>query len=115
MQSKQENKGGVVASSINFNRHSGNVVHVIYMDLVLFRNSNSKIYEKPNIRETVGWILAENDEEIQIIWDQSLKQLPNEEIFPEDSGLTIPRHAILRIKSLIRRSSYRYSTEKSKK
>ena len=115
MQSKQENKGGVVASSINFNRHSGNLIHVIYMDLVLFRNSNHKLYGKPNIRETIGWILTENDEEIQIIWDQSLKRLPNEEISPEDSGLTIPRSAILRMKSLISHPPIDTMRKKSKK
>jgi len=115
MQSKQENKGGVVATSINFHRHSGNLVHVIYMDPVLFRNSDPKLYGKPNIRETIGWILTENTEEIQVIWDQSLKRLPNEETSPKESGLTIPRRAILRMQNLISHPPIDIMRKKSKK
>ena len=88
-------------SSINFNRHSDNLVHVIYMDLILFRNSNPKCYEKPDIRETVGWIINEDDEAIQINWDRSLKPLPYERICPRDSGLTIPKKGVLKMKNLI--------------
>ena len=108
-------KRGEGKSSKSISRHSGNLVHIIYLDPILFRNSDPKFYGKPNKRETVGWIVKENNKEIQVIWDQSLKRLPNEETSLKESDLTIPRSAILRMKSLISHPFDRYNAEKSKK
>ena len=98
---KNTPNGGVMANSINISRHSGNLVLVEYMDPILFRNTNPKLYENPNIRETVGWIINEDDESIQINWDRSLKPPPYERTCPKDSGLTIPKNCILKMKNLI--------------
>ena len=85
------------------------------MDPVLFRNSNPKLYGKPNIRETVGWILNENNLAVQVIWDKSLKRLPNDRTSPKECGLTIPRNGILKMKSLISSPLLDKIREKTKK
>jgi len=108
-------KRGEGKSSINVSRHSGNLVHIIYIDPILFRNSNPKLYEKPDKRETIGWIINENNEAIQINWDRSLKPPPHERTCPKDSGLTIPRIVILRMKSLISSPLIDTIRKKSKK
>ena len=108
-------KRGEGKSSINFSRHSSNLVHVIYTDPVLFRNSNPKLYVKPDIRETIGWFLNENNLAVQVIWDKSLKRLPNDRTSPEECGLTIPRNVILGMKSLISSPQIDKIRKKSKK
>ena len=100
MRSKQENNGGVVANSINFNRHSDKSVHVLYMDHILYRNSNPILYRKPDFRETVGWIIRENKEAIWILWDKPVKPSAYQRLSLEYSGLVILKGAILKMKKL---------------
>ena len=97
---KTKNKGGVVANSIKFNRHSGKIVHILYMDHILYRNSNPILYGEPDIRETIGWIVRENKQAIWILWDKPVKPLPYQRISLEYSGLIILKRTILKMKKL---------------
>jgi hypothetical protein len=85
------------------------------MDPILFRNSNPNLYKNPNVRETVGWIIYEDDVAIQIVWDRSLKPPPNERICIKDAGLTIPKKGVLTMKKLIRTPLLDTEWENSKK
>ena len=113
MCSKQENNGGVVANSINFNHHSGEPIHILYMDHVLYRNSNPILYGEPDKRETLGWIIRENEEVLWILCDKPVKPLPYQRISLEYSGFLILKSTILAIEKLDLPLQPKYNTEKS--
>ena len=108
-----QNKGGVVASSINVNRHSGKPVHVLYMDHILYLNSNPILYREPNKRETLGWIIRENETAIWILCDKSVKPLSYQRINLEYSGFVLLKSTILAIEKLDLPLPVKYNTEKS--
>jgi len=112
MRSKQK-KGGVVANSVNFNRHSGKPVHVLYMDHIIYRNSNPILYREPDKRETLGWIIRENEKAIWILCDKPLKPLSYRRISLEYSGFVILKSSILAIEKLDLPLQTKYNTEKS--
>ncbi len=87
--------GGVEASSQSPSSHSNRLIYLRYKDHVLFRNSDPKLYESPNIRETLGWLLHETNEALFIIHDRSVKPFPNE---VRETGLIILKSDILEIK-----------------
>ena len=112
MRSKQYN-GGVVANSINFNRHSGKPVHVLYMDHIQYLNSNPILYGEPDKRETLGWIIRENEKAIWILCDKPVKPLSYQRLSLEYSGFVIIKSTILAIEKLDLPLSTKYHTEKS--
>jgi hypothetical protein len=94
---KNRLNGGEKASSIRPNSYSKRLVHVIYIDSILFWNSDPSLYESPNIREAVGWVEVETDDLICITYDRSVKPLPHEK---KESGLVISKSAILEIREI---------------
>jgi len=81
------------------NKLEPNLVYVRYWDHILFRNSDPNLY-KPVLRECVGWILKENEEAVWLLWDRSVKSLPQERSNPNESGLVILKSEILEMKKL---------------
>lgn len=47
------------------------VVHVVYRDHILFRNTDSALFNPP-VRETLGWLIKENNDAVWILWDRSI-------------------------------------------
>ncbi len=75
------------------------LVYVRYRDHVLFRNSDPNLF-RPAIRESLGWIVKENEEAVWLLWDRSTNPLPHEQIRLGESGLILLKSAILEIKKL---------------
>ncbi|MGQ9469119.1 MAG: hypothetical protein ACUVTD_04750 [Nitrososphaerales archaeon] len=75
------------------------LVYVRYKDHVLFRNTDPKALE-PDVRETVGWLLKEDDDSILILWDRSVKKLPHERACLKESGLVILKADIMELKRI---------------
>ena len=71
---------------------------VRYYDHLLFRNIRTGRIP-PMIRETVGWVVEENELYIKILWDKSVKKLQNER---QDriSGMIILKPLILEVKEV---------------
>jgi hypothetical protein len=90
-------KGGGGSSSLSPNYHSNRLIYVRYKDHVLFRNSNPKLYESSNIRETLGWQIRETEEALILIHDRSVQLFPNEVC---ETGLIILKSDILEIKAI---------------
>jgi hypothetical protein len=89
--------GGVEASSTSLNSHSNRLIYVRYKDHVLFRNSDPKLYEGSNIRETVGWLMHETNEALFLIHDRSVRPLLNE---VRETGLIILKSDIIEIRTI---------------
>ena len=104
-------RGGVVANSLSFNHHSGKPVHVLYMDHILYRNSNPILYGEPDKREILGWIIRENEKAIWILCDKPLKPLSYRRIDLEYSGFVILKSTILEIEKLDLPSPTKYNVE----
>jgi hypothetical protein len=102
-------------SNLIFNHHSDRPVYVLYMDHIIYLNSNPILYREPNKRETVGWIVKETEEAIWINWDRSLKSLSYQRLSLEYSGLVILKSTVLAIEKLDLPLPIRYHTEKSTK
>ena len=77
------------------------LVHLRYRDHILFRNADSTSFQ-PSIRETVGWVLKENDEAVYLVWDKSLNPQRHERSSLEQSGLVILKGEILEMKAPVR-------------
>lgn len=74
------------------------MVYVKYFDHSLFRNmAPSNV--KPAIRETVGWLIYQDDEALWIIWDRSVDSNRFEKPDPS-SGLVILRKCILEVREI---------------
>ena len=87
-------------SSRNPNCHSDRLVYVRYIDLVLFRSVDPRFFTCPNVRETVGWAFMENEDILVLIWDKSVKKLPEESVNVAQSGLVILKSNILERKEI---------------
>ena len=70
--------------------HASELVHLQYVDAVLFRNS-SHTYYKPITRECVGWIVSENSDRVYILFDRSIEYHPHERVDLGESGIVVPR------------------------
>ena len=113
MKPKTTTRGGVEANSINFNRHSINPVHVLYMDHIQYLYSNPILYGEPDKREILGWIIRENEKAFWILCDKPLKSLSFRNISLEYSGFLILKSTILAIEKLDLPLPTKYNTEKS--
>jgi len=73
-------------------------VLVRYLDHLLFRD----IREIPqaSVRETVGWVVNNTPDHIEVLWDRSVEKLPHERIQDRISGMTILKSAVLGIEPL---------------
>ena len=59
---------------------SGKLLFIRFKDHIIFRNHRPRF--RPIIRETVGWLLDENDESITLLWVRE----------PEKSSPQLRRH-----------------------
>ena len=97
MRTENNLKGGGGTSSLSPNCQSNRLVYVRYKDHVLFRNSNPKLYESSNIRETLGWLMHETNEALFLIHDRIVKPFVNE---VRETGLIILKSDILEIRTI---------------
>ena len=73
------------------------LVKIRYLDHVEFRNmSFSKI--KPIIRETVGWLVYEDDDYVIVVWDRPA--LKGFAVKPRESGLLILKSDIIEVETI---------------
>ncbi len=77
------------------------VVYVRYFDHLLFRNvSLNKGDLRPPIRETIGWLVWEDEIAIHILWDKSCKKLPQEKTQDRISGIIILKPCIIEMREV---------------
>lgn len=76
---------------------SGDIVHVLYIDHILFKNMRPGDFSNPFVRETVGWLDYEDRDCIRIVWD---KPNPCGEIKQRATGLVIFKNGILEMRKL---------------
>ena len=69
------------------------IVYVKYLDHSMFNFGNPYL-QQPIIRETIGWLIHQNENFLVIIWDKS-PILEN-----KTSGLVVLRSTILELKEL---------------
>jgi len=77
----------------------GSIVYIRYLDHVLFRNSDPNLFQTA-VRESVGWLMKENEHAVWILWDRSVCRLPHERVRPAESGMIILKAEILELKRL---------------
>jgi len=53
------------------------LIYVKYLDHIEVKNADPSLLG-PSIREAVGWLKAETDETLCLVYDRSVKPLPNE-------------------------------------
>jgi hypothetical protein len=75
------------------------LVYVKYLDHVLYRNMAPSAEPKSAVRETVGWLMRENDEVIWIVWDRVAAPSKLEKLDPLAS-LVILKKCILEMRRL---------------
>ena len=72
------------------------LVRIEYIDPLLVKNTDPRLYE-PSLREVVGWLIDETDDEyVILICDKSKSYQPFERLHPE-IAFVIPKNAILGI------------------
>ena len=76
----------------------GSLVLVRYLDHLAFRWADPKSYG-PCVRETVGWVLEDNDRYLELLWDRGAGKLPEEKPDP-CCGIAILKSDILEVKVL---------------
>ena len=75
------------------------LVFVRYLDHVLF-NRTSALAMKPQVRETVGWLVYECEFYITITWDRDADPPTLKGGDPKASGLVLLKSDILQVKKL---------------
>lgn len=80
-------------------KRNGRLFLIRYYDHLLFRNTRRRNLP-PVVRETVGWIVEENELYIKILWDRSVTKLPNERNQDRISGMIILKPLILEVKEV---------------
>jgi len=74
-------------------------VYVRYVDHVLYHRATAPEALRPEIRETVGWLVSDSADFVIVSWDRSIEQPTlkgNGD--PKASGLVIMKNAILEMK-----------------
>jgi hypothetical protein len=82
-------------SRCNFNE----VIYVRYVDHVLY-NRCSALTMKPQIRETVGWLVYQCEHYITLAWDRDAEPPTLKGGDPRASGLVLLKTDILELKKL---------------
>jgi len=77
----------------------GSVVHCVYKDHVIFRDSDAMHYQ-PWVRECIGWLDYQDEEYIRIVWERFAVPSPPEEAKPRATGLVILKKTILEIRKV---------------
>jgi hypothetical protein len=75
------------------------LVYVKYLDHVLYRNMTPSVEPKPVVRETVGWLMRENEEVVLIVWDRAAAPSKLEKLDPT-SSLVILKKCIVEMRRL---------------
>lgn len=77
---------------------SSKLVYVRFKDHVIFKDHSSAMRVKPIVRETIGWLVSDNDSSIILLWlrepSSSSRQLRRE------SGICILKSDILEIREV---------------
>jgi hypothetical protein len=76
----------------------GSLVYVKYLDHALYRNM-APSNPRPVVRETVGWLMHEDDEAVWIVWDRNVAASKHEKNTPY-SSLIIVKSCILEMRRL---------------
>jgi len=76
------------------------LVYVRFLDHVLFRNTRESRRIRPVVRETIGWLVEDRDDYIRLLWERSVKKLPQERSQDRISGMIILKPLILEIKEV---------------
>lgn len=74
------------------------LVYVKYLDHALYRNM-APLDPRPVVRETVGWLMYEDDEAVWILWDRNAAPSIYEKPDPS-SSLVIVKKCILEIRRI---------------
>jgi len=72
------------------------LVYVKYLDHALYRNM-APSNPRPVVRETVGWLMHEDDEAVWIVWDRNVAASNYEKNTPY-SSLIIVKSCILEMR-----------------
>ena len=77
---------------------SSKLVYVRFKDHVIFKDHSNAIRVKPIVRETIGWLVSNNDNWITLLWlrepSSSSRQLRRE------SGICILKSDIIELKEV---------------
>jgi hypothetical protein len=74
------------------------LVYVRYLDHALYRDM-APSSPKPMVRETVGWLVHEDDESLWIVWDRNVAPSRYERNEPY-SSLVIVKKCILEVRRI---------------
>jgi len=96
----QSNKKTESRYETNWTHLRGKCVHIVYLDHLLFKNVKESRDLVPVIRETIGWLVEDCDGYIKLLWDRSVKKLPQERSQNRISGMIILKPLILGIKEV---------------
>ncbi len=88
------------SNNVYSNSNRDDLFYVRYQDHVFFKNADSQLFN-PVVRECCGWKVRENDIEICILFDRSVKPLPYEKNSVKETGLCILKNDILEIKKIV--------------
>lgn len=78
-----------------------NPVHWIrYRDPLLFENAKDPGKYSPAVRECLGWVDHDSQDQVRIIWDRSVNKGPGEREPAGSCGLVLPRNAIVELRRL---------------
>jgi len=73
------------------------LVYICYKDHLLYRNVDPENLSIP-VRQTVGWLVNENAEAINIVWDRCVKPIPGEK--RSKTGLFILKNDIVEMRKI---------------
>jgi len=76
------------------------LVYVRFLDHVLFKNIKEGTFNVPTIRETIGWLVEDHNDYIRLLWERSVKKLPQERSQDRISGMIILKPLILEIREV---------------
>jgi hypothetical protein len=85
---------------------------VKYCDHLLFRNVHK--VPRPCVRETVGWIVDNSPDHIEVLWDRSVEELPHEKTQDRFSGITILKSAVVGIERLCPFGTHALGTQRGR-
>ena len=72
-------------------------VYVRYNDHVEFRNTDPSLY-RHSVREAVGWLVGETDEDLFLLCEKSVKPLPSER--PPRLSFTILKSEVVEMRRI---------------
>jgi hypothetical protein len=74
------------------------LVYIKYLDHALYRDASPQA-PRPIVRETIGWLLYEDEDVVWILWDRSVNPSKLEKLDPS-SSLVIVKKCILEMRRI---------------